>query len=462
MSELINEHIKNEFKRFFEYAFKCNSQYWQGLSGWEVLSKIRTPEEDRLFNKLVTKVIQSEDSLKRIINDASLNFVRELKYYAYLFLKDMGRAEGIPEPKLPETPPQFIGLVGAYDNPNRLMDMVKNPTKPSDIRQQALNRLKELVPWNKLPATIFDREIFTREKWADWMVRSGGIDGRGEYKNIDRNFYIAKILGHAKGANWAAVNLYAEGYMLAVGAVPTVTLPAPTSPTKQPCAPRPAQWPSNIKYGHPAGMRAYQAELDRYNREKAACDQASAEYERARVAYNSALAEYNNVAQCSGYISQVWAKYRKEQDIDFPTQWAQYERALEAVTFPDSGLVKAEDLYTGTGYMVLKNKLGEAKVKELWNSSEKLLQAIEGKFSGECKNIFANRLYDIAILTLGEQKRVIAGLLEIHEDMFFGESFGPVPVVDTRNVTIVDKNMLGNRTDEINETNKTNKATEKK
>ncbi len=439
MSKLINEHVKNEFKRFFEYAFRFNKQYWQDVSGWEVLGKVRTYEEDKVFNRLITSIIQSEDRLRQIINDPELNSAKELKYYAYIFLKDMGKAEGIQEPKLPEAPENFTGF---YDNTNRLVDVIKSSSKPSDIRQQALNRLKELVPWNKLPTAIFDREVFTQGKWADWMTRSSSIDGRGSYKNIDRNFYNAKMLEFAKKGSWDSFSLYAEGYMLAVGEAPTVSLPKPSSPTKQNCVANPPQWPSNIKYGHPAGMGVWNAEVARYNREKAACDQAATDYNNAKAAYDNALVEYNNVAKCSEYINPKWKKYRQEQDEEFPSLLVKYEREIETAVFSDSAIVKAEDLYSDNNYLILQNKFGEAKIKEVWNSPEKLLKVIEGKFSGELKNIFAIRLYDLTILTLEEQKRIMAGLRDIYEDMFYGESF-VVPLVDTNVAEVVDKSMLG-------------------
>ncbi|CAL7961388.1 hypothetical protein GAMM_200042 [Gammaproteobacteria bacterium] len=99
MSDLINEQVKEEFKRFFEYAFRYNPKYWQELPGWEVLGKeaARTQKDTAVLNRLISSIVTSEQHLKRIINDSSLDPVQELKYYAYLFLKDMGKAGGLPE-----------------------------------------------------------------------------------------------------------------------------------------------------------------------------------------------------------------------------------------------------------------------------------------------------------------------------------------------------------------------------
>jgi hypothetical protein len=101
----------------------------------------------------------------------------------------------------------------------------------------------------------------------------------------------------------------------------------------------------------------------------------------------------------------------------------------------------AEDFCIDNNYMTLQKKLGEVRAKELWNSPEKLLQAIEGEFSGEYKNIFATRLYDLRILTPEEKKRVEIGLRNTYEDMFFGDSF-EVQIIDPNKFEIVDKDML--------------------
>jgi nitrogen regulatory protein PII-like uncharacterized protein len=76
----INEHIKEEFKRFFEYAFRYNPQYWQEISGWEVLGKsAKTLQDTATINRLLSTVVTSEQHLKRIINDSALDSAKELK-----------------------------------------------------------------------------------------------------------------------------------------------------------------------------------------------------------------------------------------------------------------------------------------------------------------------------------------------------------------------------------------------
>jgi len=403
---MINEHVKSEFKRFFDYAFKFNIGYWQDFSGWKSFwGKIRTPDEDKLFNRLVNDVIRSEEGLKKIINDPQLASAKELKYYAYIFLKDLGKTEGIAEPALSIPPEQYAGI---YDNPSKLINIIRDSSKPSDVRLWALNRVKELSPWNSYPTTLFDREIFNRKKWDNWMGRSSSIDGRGSYKSIDKNFYNAKMLEHAKSGRENAFSLYVEGYILATGEAPKIALPdKPTEPVRPP-------FPSGMKTGHPAAFNIpwYRDAITNYNNEKAT--------------YPSRILEYNNIKKCIELIPKEWSKYRKEQDEEFPPILSQYEQALAVDVFSDAKLTTTD--YTNNDYLILQNRLGEAKAKELWNSPEKLLQVVEGEFDGELKNIVAERLYDMTVLTFAEQKRVLAGLRDVYVDMFFGDSFTVLPV----------------------------------
>jgi hypothetical protein len=147
------------------------------------------------------------------------------------------------------------------------------------------------------------------------------------------------------------------------------------------------------------------------------------------------------VSAKNDFVDIIWKAYRKEQDEEFPALLAPYEKAMEAAAFSDSAIARAGD-YTDSGYIALKNKIGEAKANEVWNSPEQLLKAIEGKFSGEWKNIFATRLFETSIVTLNEQKRVMTGLRDVYIDMFFGDSF-EIPLVDMNLVEVVDKDLLG-------------------
>ena len=472
MSELINEHVKSEFKRFFEYAFKCNPQYWQSLSGWEVLGKVKTPEDDKLFNRLINNVIRSEDNLKRIISDSSLNSAQELKYYAYLFLKDMGRAEGFLEHKLPEVPQQFADI---YDKPSKLMDIVRDPSKSIGLRQQALGRIKELISWNKLPATIFDKAVFDQEKWSIWRGRASAyfqpdtiLDNLktcpNYIKHIPVLFPSALVKSNANMEDLinivpacgipyrrALIAFYRAGGEQREKML-DIIIEAQTRLLTQ-------RFAVAFEYGffirrnrNGSGYEAFiyilsnnfNANDPSYNywitkiREKGVSVTDNSGDAGGKEAFYGSFSGLREAERIAGI---VWQRYRKEQDEEYPARLAQYEKELEPATFSDSAIARAGD-YIDSGYIALKNKIGEVKANELWNNPENLLRAIEGKFSGEWKNIFATRLFEISIVTFGEQKRVMAGLLDIYEDMFFGESFA-VPLVDTNIVEIVDKNLLG-------------------
>lgn len=510
---LVNNHVKKEFKRFFEYVFKAKPEYWQGVLGWEVLGKNKTPEEGKLYNKLVSAIVQAEESLKRIINDASLNSAKELKYYAYLFLKDMDKAGEIQEPQPPE-------VIGVYDNPSKLIDTVKDSSKPADVRQKVLERIKELMPFNKLPAALFDKGVFNNSKWENIKREA---QGKVDLSSIDRD-WLRRAAPEIINGRWDYVDLYIKGWIWHRGNtdnlkefleqdVYAIRNQADQDAYNAREQADQAAYNTRVR-DHQNGINARKAAIDAewngihgdlegrwgghyqnntpYGRytdslwnwysSRPLQDleagggwttlgwQVPAFYTNggldflnnldARVRSNRRrLAEWNSQNQGlpartsltrtptprgavdNGRIATYWQAYRKEQDEEYPSLLAQYEKEMGSVNFADAALTKV-DFSSDINYLFLKNKLGEARANELWNSPEQLLKAIAGKFSGEYKNIFAARLYDLTIVTLDEQKRVIAGLLDVHEDMFFGDNVGPVPLVDTDKVTIVDKSVL--------------------
>jgi hypothetical protein len=326
--------------------------------------KAETPRKQRASAKSV--------DISYVISSSGLNSAKELRYYAYLFLKDMGREEGVAEPQLPKIPKQFAGI---YDNPGKLIEIIKNHNQPLEMRQTALARVRELSPLNNYPENIFDREIYRKQ--ATEILRKK----------------VAKVVSETIAG-------FRSAYYVTDEEVNEVL-----SQTYSPAG-NAEQAIQEKLFRHP-GSEVFDEKWERKMVEEE--------------------------------VQRLLAKLMVEE---FPALLAQYESELNKAVFPDSAIARADDLYTDSYYLILQGRLGEARAKEIWNSPEKLLQAIEGKFSGECKNIFAARLRDLTILTLAEQKRVVAGLRDIYEDMFYGESFGPIPLVDTNVVEVVDKSML--------------------
>lgn len=477
MSELIDDKVKSEFKRFFEYAFKFKPEYWQELSGWRVLGKQpREVAEDIELNKLITSVIRSEEHLKRIMSDTRLDTAIELKYYAYLFLQDMGKADGLQERKLPETPEQFIEI---YDSPLKLLDFIRNSSNAADLRQQALARLKEVILWCKeLPERVFDREVFSRNKWNKWLSRGNGYDGLGGYKNIDRNFYYNKIKQYSESSSWDAVDLYVEGYVQVIGAKPTDAVVQPS------IVQAPLSYDSLIerlyKILRSAPNDAIHADLDyeeykdfaycrliasknkdtilailsrqidcpapgvegisgyflykdgRYymrrstdtgvtNMLRACLENLNAK--EAHTAYQQKLEIYNRL---SSLVDNKYNEYRKQQDEEFPALLSQYEKSLALVSFPEDPLAYIKNFDNKDhGFIVVEDKLGQV-AEELWKTPAAIKKAILSKDSKSrpdypFKAYLYKRLRDIDIITLKERRELLAEVLALQLDIVAGD-----------------------------------------
>ncbi|MDQ1317234.1 MAG: hypothetical protein QG588_885, partial [Candidatus Poribacteria bacterium] len=52
----------------------------------------------------------------------------------------------------------------------------------------------------------------------------------------------------------------------------------------------------------------------------------------------------------------VWQKYRREQDEEYPTLLAQYEKSLEPAKFPEHAVTETEDISGDKRYIILKDK----------------------------------------------------------------------------------------------------------
>ena len=387
--ETITPQVKAEFKRFFEYVFKHKPDYWQELKGHDVLGKARTSaEEYKLFNRLLTEIIQSDVHLKRIIDDQNLNTAKELKYYAYLFLNDTGKAEGITEPKLPEAPEQ---LAGSYDNLNKLVEIVKDQSKPADLRQQALNRMKELSPFSTLPEKVFDRSVFNAEKgWVEipeepWEPPSKPLSFDAlvnrlyeHTRRVSREYYESIWIKKDEDRLMEALRYFA-------GLSPDGLIAESDILDK-----------GNSPYYDKRYEFAIEDILDR-----------CVENKRLEILHNKYINEL-----------QEWQKYRKEQDEEFPKRLSDYEQQLETVILPESTLTGMKDFSDDIRFLFLKEKLvskGEEYVKKLWNDPEEMKQIImagdtedgpQGDPNYPLKLFLYDRLGDIHIITYKENRQL--------------------------------------------------------
>ena len=428
----INEHIKEELKRFFEYAFRYNPQYWQEISGWEVLGKesARTRQDTATINRLLSTVVTSEQHLKRIIGDSALDSAKELKYYAYLFLKDMGKAEE-PAPKLPEVPAQFTD---SYDNPNKLLEIVMDLNKSHELRQQALKRVKEFVLWCGLPDEIFDREIFNRKKFEDFI---DSVTQYGNFTIIQEVLALAderKPMFRYKNEPFGYLTDYTEN-------ADAKTIAFIESAVRSSYGDSEKVISTLLKVGH------------RYL-DALAIDKRGQFLKESKDLRDMLIERYTKKVKL--LVQRQVEKYRKEQDEEYPTLLTQYEKSLEPARFPEHAVTEIEDI-TDKRYVILKDKLGEAKANKFWNSHEKLLKGISGKFGVELKNIFTSRLFDISIIAPSEQNKIIDGLGEFHEYMFWGDSMN-IQVIDPSAFNIVSKDKLfvEEQNNPVKETDKAN------
>ncbi|CAL7960056.1 hypothetical protein GAMM_130008 [Gammaproteobacteria bacterium] len=451
MNELINSHVKSEFKRFFEYAFKFNPNYWQELSGWEVLGKLRTLAEEIVkFNKLLTSVIQSEVHLKRIISDSSLDSAKELNYYAYLFLKDMSKADGLQAPKLPDAPAQFAGI---YDSPSKLSNFIKNPANTADMRQQALARLKELVPWNKLPDRVFDREIFNSKKWEELK---GEAYNKVDLSAINRD-WLARSAYEASGGRWEYVDLFIKGWIWANRGLADVNGHMAHDinrlvPSRLPYPPEPKDSYEDVRreYGYAdkegwefafngqsiEALEQYSRTLisgsyegkyqDIYKLNGGKYLEFIARKRRERAAYNNQVNAINAarsakiqqlVGDINNHVNQLWAIYRKQQDEEFPALLSEYEKSIEVASFPSSELSIEENFTGDKNFLFIKEKVGEELIKQIWNDPVKLTELLLDETKPEAsfpdvKKILLHRLLNISIVTLKEWREIRETLID--------------------------------------------------
>ncbi|CAL7961397.1 hypothetical protein GAMM_200045 [Gammaproteobacteria bacterium] len=377
-----------------------------------------------------------------------------------------------------------------------------NPSKPPELRQQALKRVKELVLWSSLPDKIFDREVFHAKKWEELKST---VQGKVDLSSIDRE-WIKRAAPEIINGRLDYVDLYIKGWIWNHGNANNLSeyLEQDVYAIRDQADQNDY---NNRARDHQNGINARKAQIDAewegihgdinrrwgghyQNKTAWGCYtdslwnwyssrplqdlEAGGGWKTlgwhvpvflvndgldflinldARVLSNRrSLAEWQ---RSPGYqartppprgsvnnerVSAYWQAYRKEQDEEYPSLLVQYEKSLEPAKFPEHAVVEIEDISGDKRYVILRDKIGEAKASKLWSSREKLLDAISGKFSGELKNIFASRLCDISIITASEQNKIIGGLGESHEYMFWGDSMN-IQVVDP-SIARVNKNEL--------------------